>query len=357
VTEWLGGNATQPKPPKSRQAGRNGEWVHANMEDVVSMPDKWKFPWFAAWDWSRSSGHARLPRSGDAKYQLILLCQSWYMHPNGPLPAYQWNFSDLNLPVHAWVALRLYDVGRRRKGKGDRKFLETVFTKLLLNFIWWVNRKDPRGRKAFEGGFLGLDNIGVFDRSAPLPVNGTLVRFDGASCMAMYCLNMLRMAIELAQEEESYQDIATKLFEHFLMIGGAMTSLGGKGVGLWDDRGDNFFYDWPITSNGEAKPLRLRSLVSLAPMFAVGRRRSAAGKDAVVLTTAELVSALSAEACGPGVSLGQAGCRRHPPARHNPRFPFLQAVEARSRQGRVSVRVRSTGAVAISPRPSVRLCA
>jgi hypothetical protein len=190
------------------------------------------------------------------------------MHPNGQLPAYEWNFGDVNPPVQAWAALRLYDMGRRRNGAGDRTFLEIVFTKLLLNFTWWVNRKDPRGRNVFEGGFLGLDNIGVFDRSAPLPVNGTLVQSDGTSWMAMYSLNMLRIAIELAQEDEAYQDIATKFFEHFLMIGGAMTNLGGEGLGLWDDQ-DNFFYDWLIKANGEATPLRLRSMVGLIPMFAV----------------------------------------------------------------------------------------
>jgi hypothetical protein len=191
------------------------------------------------------------------------------MHPNGQLPAYEWNFSDVNPPVQAWAALLLYDAERRQKGKGDRKFLEVVFTKLLLNFTWWVNRKDPHGRNVFEGGFLGLDNIGVFDRSAPLPVDrGVLVQSDGTSWMAMYSLNMLRIAIELAQEDDAYQDIATKFFEHFLMIGGAMTNLGGEGLGLWDDQ-DNFFYDWLITSNGEAMPLRLRSLVGLVPMLAV----------------------------------------------------------------------------------------
>jgi len=268
VTEWLGGDSAEPKPPKSRLAGRNGEWAHANMEDVVSMPDKWEFPWFAAWDWAFHLTTLAFLDLENAKQQLVLLCQSWYMHPNGQLPAYEWNFGDVNPPVQAWAALRLYDMERRQKGKGDREFLETIFIKLLLNFTWWVNRKDPRGRNVFEGGFLGLDNIGVFDRSAPLPVSGMLVQSDGTSWMAMYSLNMLRIAIELAQDEEAYQDIATKFFEHFLMIGGAMTNLGGAGLGLWDDQ-DNFFYDWLIMSNGEAKPLRLRSLVGLIPMFAV----------------------------------------------------------------------------------------
>jgi len=268
VTEWLDGDPVQPKPPKSRLTGRNCEWVHANMEDVVSMPDKWEFPWFAAWDWAFHLTTLAYLDLEDAKHQLILLGQSWYMHPNGQLPAYEWNFSDVNPPVQAWAALRLYDAERRRNGKGDRKFLERVFTKLLLNFTWWVNREDPRGLNVFEGGFLGMDNIGVFDRSAPLPVNGMQVQSDGTSWMAMYSLNMLRIAIELAQEDDAYQDIATKFFEHFLMIGGAMTNLGGEGLSLWD-YADNFFYNWLVMSNGEATPLRVRSLVGLIPAFAV----------------------------------------------------------------------------------------
>ena len=238
------------------------------MEDVVSMPDKWEFPWFAAWDWAFHLVTLGCLDLEDAKRQLILLGQSWYMHPNGQLPAYEWNFSDVNPPVQAWAALRLYDDERRRTGKGDRRFLERVFTKLLLNFTWWVNRKDPRGLNVFEGGFLGMDNIGVFDRSAPLPVDGMQVQSDGTSWMAMYSLNMLRIAIELAQEDDAYQDIATKFFEHFLMIGGAMTNLGGKGLSLWDDT-DDFFYDWLVMSNGDATPLRVRSLVGLIPAFAV----------------------------------------------------------------------------------------
>src|SRR5215472_12543820 len=191
------------------------------------------------------------------------------MHPNGQLPAYEWNFSDVNPPVQAWAALRIYECEQRQNGgKGDHKFLEIVFTKLLLNFTWWVNRKDPRGLNVFQGGFLGMDNIGSFDRSAPLPVEGTLVQSDGTSWMAMYSLNMLRIAMELAQEDDAYEDIATKFFEHFLMIGGAMTNLAGEGLGLWDDQ-DNFFYDWLVMKNGEKFPLRVRSLVGLIPIFAV----------------------------------------------------------------------------------------
>jgi hypothetical protein len=268
VTEWLDGDPAQPTPAGARHRGRNSEWVHATMEDVVSMPDKWEFPWFAAWDWAFHLVTLASLDLEDAKHQLILLGQSWYMHPNGQLPAYEWNFSDVNPPVQAWAALRLYEEERRRNGKGDRKFLERIFTKLLLNFTWWVNRKDPRGLNVFEGGFLGMDNIGVFDRSAPLPVDGMQVQSDGTSWMAMYSLNMLRIAIELAQEDAAYQDIATKFFEHFLMIGGAMTNLGGEDLSLWDDT-DNFFYDWLCMSNGEATPLRVRSLVGLIPAFAV----------------------------------------------------------------------------------------
>jgi hypothetical protein len=268
ITEWLDGDPAEPKPPSARHKGRNNEWVHATMEDVVSMPDKWEFPWFAAWDWAFHLVTLACLDLEDAKRQMILLGQAWYMHPNGQLPAYEWNFSDVNPPVQAWAALRLYDDERRRTGKGDRRFLERIFTKLLLNFTWWVNRKDPRGLNVFEGGFLGMDNIGVFDRSAPLPVDGMQVQSDGTSWMAMYSLNMQRIAIELSQEDDAYQDIATKFFEHFLMIGGAMTNLGGKGLSLWDDT-DNFFYDWLVMSNGEATPLRVRSLVGLIPAFAV----------------------------------------------------------------------------------------
>ena len=268
VTEWLDGDPAQPKPPETRRNGRNREWSHTNMEDVVSMPDKWEFPWFAAWDWAFHLVTLACLDLEDAKHQLILLGQAWYMHPNGQLPAYEWNFSDVNPPVQAWAALRLYEAEQKRSGKGDRKFLQQVFTKLLLNFTWWVNRKDPRGLNVFEGGFLGMDNIGVFDRSAPLPVDGILVQSDGTSWMAMYCLNMLRIALELAQEDDAYQDIAIKFFQHFLTIGGAMTNLGGEGLSLWDDT-DNFFYDWLVMGNGEATPLRVRSLVGLIPAFAV----------------------------------------------------------------------------------------
>jgi hypothetical protein len=232
------------------------------------MPDKWEFPWFAAWDWAFHLTTLAYLDIDDAKEQLKLLCHSWFMHPNGQLPAYEWNFSDVNPPVHAWAALRLYEFEQRRTGLGDRKFLEDIFIKLLLNFTWWVNREDLHGLNVFQGGFLGMDNIGVFDRSAAPPVQGTLVQSDGTSWMALYCLNMLRIAIELAQEDSAYEDIATKFFDHFLRIGGAMTNLGGRGLGLWDDQ-DNFFYDWLVKPNGEETPLRIQSVAGLIPLLAV----------------------------------------------------------------------------------------
>lgn len=269
VQQWLNGDATQPKPPEARKAGRNNDWVHLNTAAVLAMPDKWEYPWFAAWDWAFHLVTLALIDPQFAKDQLVLLCRAWYMHPNGQLPAYEWNFSDVNPPVHAWAALRLYDIDKRQNGgKADRAFLERVFVKLLLNFTWWVNRKDPRGRNVFQGGFLGLDNIGCFDRSAPLPVGGTLTQSDGTSWMAMFCLNMLRIALELAQDDEAFEDIAIKFFEHFLLIGGAMTNIGGEGLGLWDDE-DNFYYDWLMLPKQERMPLRLRSMVGLIPLFAV----------------------------------------------------------------------------------------
>jgi hypothetical protein len=269
IRAWLDGDPGQPEPPPSRKSGRNSDWFHFYAADVISMPDKWEYPWFAAWDWAFHLVTLALIDPRFAKDQLVLLCQVWYLHPNGQIPAYEWNFSDVNPPVHAWAALRIYEMDKRHNGgKGDRQFLERVFVKLLLNFTWWVNRKDPSGRNVFQGGFLGLDNIGIFDRSAPLPVDGTLTQSDGTSWMAMFCLNMLRIALELAQENPAYEDIAMKFGEHFLLIGGAMTNLGDEGLGLWDDQ-DRFYYDWLILSSGERIPLRLRSMVGLIPLFAV----------------------------------------------------------------------------------------
>ena len=268
IIQWLDGDSGEPAPPAGRRSGRNNQWKHFTATDILSMPDKWEYPWFAAWDLAFHCVTFALIDPEFAKEQLMLICREWYMHPNGQFAAYEWNFADVNPPVHAWAALRIYEIDKRRTGKGDRIFLQRMFFKLLINFTWWVNRKDPEGLNVFQGGFLGLDNIGVFDRSATLPVPGTLTESDGTSWMATYCLNMLRMALELAREDGAYFDPAQKFFEHFLLIGGTMANLAGEGRGLWDEQ-DQFFYDWLIPPAGDPVPLRLRSLVGLIPLFAV----------------------------------------------------------------------------------------
>jgi hypothetical protein len=232
------------------------------------VPDGWEYPWFAAWDLAFHCVPLALVDPAFAKNQLVLLTREWYMHPNGQLPAYEWAFSDVNPPVHAWAAWRVYKIDRRISGVADRAFLERIFHKLLLNFTWWVNRKDTEGHNVFQGGFLGLDNIGVFDRSAPLPVDGHLGQADGTAWMGMYCLNMLAIALELASEDPVYEDIATKFFEHFLYIAGALNGLGVETVPLWDES-DEFFYDTLHLATGEYVPLKVRSLVGLIPLLAV----------------------------------------------------------------------------------------
>lgn len=269
VPQWLRGDPGEPPPPPERVHGRNSEWQELNNADVISMPDKWEYPWYASWDLAFHCITLALIDPEYAKSQLVLLTREWYMHPNGQLPAYEWNFSDVNPPVHAWSAWRVFQMDRKRhNGKGDISFLERVFHKMLLNFTWWVNRKDASGRNVFQGGFLGLDNIGVFDRSAPLPNGVYLDQADGTSWMAMYCLNMMRIALELALHNPVYQDLATKFFEHFLYIAEAMTSKCGNGCGLWDEE-DQFYYDMLRSPGGVAVPLRVRSLVGLIPLFAV----------------------------------------------------------------------------------------
>ena len=268
VTDWLAGDSSQPTPPKSRLQGRNREWLHLHNADVISMPDKWEYPWYAAWDLAFHCLPLAIIDSEFAKRQLVLMTREWYMHPNGQIPAYEWSFSDVNPPVHAWATWRVYQIDRRRNGRPDRAFLERVFHKLLLNFTWWVNRKDEENRNVFQGGFLGLDNIGVFDRSKALPGGGKLDQADATSWMAMYSLNMMRIALELANENPVYEDIANKFFEHFLFIAKAMNDLGGRGIGLWDQE-DEFYYDVLHTPNGEMIPLKVRSLVGLTPLFAV----------------------------------------------------------------------------------------
>ena len=263
VRDWLSGDPAQPPPPESRRRGRNSEWTHLYNADVLSMPDKWEYPWYASWDLAFHCIPLAIVDADFAKEQLVLLLREWYMHPNGQIPAYEWAFGDVNPPVLAWAAWRVYKIDKKRRGVGDRKFLARVFQKLMLNFTWWVNRKDAEGRNVFQGGSLGLDNIGVFDRSAPLPSGGHLEQSDGTSWMAMYCLNMLCIALELACEDEAYEDVASKFWEHFVNIAHAMNTLG-----LWDDE-DGFYYDVLHLPNGQEVPLKSRSMVGLIPMFAV----------------------------------------------------------------------------------------
>jgi len=265
VEDWLEGDPEQPPPPATRAAtARNRDWPHFFARDVLSMPDKWEYPWFAAWDLAfHMIPFARLDPEF-TKGQLNLLLREWYMHPNGEIPAYEWNFSDVNPPVHAWASWRVYKMTGAR-GARDRDFLARVFQKLLLNFTWWVNRKDPGGRHLFSGGFLGLDNVGVFDRSKPLPGGGSLEQADGTAWMAFYCGTMLSMALELAETDPIYEDIASKFFEHFVAIADAMNTLGG--TGLWHEE-DGFYYD-QLLCGGESRPLRIRSIVGIIPLFAV----------------------------------------------------------------------------------------
>lgn len=267
VSEWMKGDQGQPKPDIQRKEGRNKDWQHLNNADIISMPDKWEYPWYATWDLAFHCIPIAMIDPDFAKEQLLLFTREWFMHPNGQLPAYEWNFSDVNPPVHSWATWRVYKMDKNRTGKADIDFLERVFHKLLLNFTWWVNKKDRDGRNIFQGGFLGLDNIGVFDRSSDLPVDGHLDQADGTSWMAMFSLNMLRMSLELSKTKPIYQDLATKFFEHFLYIAQSMTSMGDDGIGLWDDE-DKFYYD-ALHLDDEYYPLKIRSIVGLIPLFAV----------------------------------------------------------------------------------------
>jgi hypothetical protein len=265
---WLKGDPAEPTPPSERLNGRNSQWTHLYNDDIISMPDKWEYPWYAAWDLAFHCVALAIVDSDFAKDQLVLLLREWYMHPNGQLPAYEWAFGDVNPPVHAWAAWRVYKIDKKRRGKGDMKFLERVFHKLLLNFTWWVNRKDSEGRNVFQGGFLGLDNIGVFDRSSALPTGGHIEQSDGTSWMAMYCLNMLAIAIELAGEDPAYEDVASKFWEHFLYIAHAMNHLGDERSRLWNEE-DGFYYDVLSLPDGTGFPMKVRSMVGLIPLFAV----------------------------------------------------------------------------------------
>jgi hypothetical protein len=264
VEQWLDGDPAQPAPPMDRREGRNREWRHLYNRDVISMPDKWEYPWYAAWDLAfHMIPFARIDPEF-AKEQLMLFLREWYMHPNGQIPAYEWALGDVNPPVHAWACWRVYKMSGPR-GTRDRLFLARAFHKLLLNFTWWVNRKDTDGRNLFSGGFLGLDNIGVFDRSAALPTGGHLEQADGTAWMAFYSATMLSMALELASEDPAYEDVASKFFEHFVAITAAMNTLGASG--LWDEE-DGFYYD-VLHAGEEERPLKVRSLVGLLPLIAV----------------------------------------------------------------------------------------
>jgi hypothetical protein len=274
IYRWLTGDPTQPVPPPERLRGRNHEWGHLKAADVLSMPDKWEYPYFCAWDTAFHS-IALAPFDPEfAKEQLLLLCREWYNHPNGQFPAYEWNFSDANPPVHAWAVWRVFQIDRKNRqllhnnSEPDWYFLERAYHKLMINFTWWVNQKDHQGRNVFQGGFLGLDNIGVFDRSQPLPNGGFINQADGTAWMAKYCLNMMRLGLELATHDRAYEEIAIKFFEHFLGIAKSMTDIAEKGIGLWDEE-DGFYYDELSLPDGKEIPLKVRSLVGLIPLFAV----------------------------------------------------------------------------------------
>lgn len=269
VREWLNGDPGLPPPPQNRKQGRNHAWGHLYNSDVISMPDKWEYPWYAAWDLAFHCVALAQIDPEFAKDQLVLMLREWYMHPNGQIPAYEWAFGDVNPPVHAWATYQVYLIDKKKNGgRGDRAFLERIFLKLSLNFTWWVNRKDPEGQNVFQGGFLGLDNIGVFDRSAILPTGGHIEQSDGTSWMAMYALDMLAIALELASEDPVYEDLASKFWEHFIYIARAMNHMGDDGMCLWDEK-DGFFYDVLHTAGGDCIPMRIHSMVGLIPLYAV----------------------------------------------------------------------------------------
>ena len=268
VKRWLDGDPGEPSPPPQRKRGRNHAWWHFAAGEVLSMPDKWEYPWFAAWDTAFHCVAFALIDPDFAKNQLLLLTREWYMHPNGQIPAYEWEFGDVNPPVHAWAAIRVYQIEEKMYGRRDRAFLERIFQKLLLNFTWWVNRKDSAGNNIFEGGFLGLDNIGPFDRNTGLPGGGRLEQADGTSWMAMYCLNLLAVSLELAREDPVYEDLATKFFEHFVYIGEAVNRVGEVESGLWSEK-DGYYFDVLQLPDGRCFPMSVQTIAGLIPTFAL----------------------------------------------------------------------------------------
>lgn len=265
---WIKGDPGQPPPPSERASGRNSQWMHLNNEDIISMPDKWEYPWYAAWDLAFHCVPLAMLDPEFAKNQLILLHREWYMAPNGQIPAYEWAFSDVNPPVQAWAAYQIYEIDKKKNGKGDIDFLKKVFNKMSLNFTWWVNRKDRSDNNVFEGGFLGLDNIGVFDRSSEIPGGGYLEQADGTAWMAMYSLNMLQIALEISMEDSSFEDMCTKFFEHFVYIASALNRMGDDWLGSWDEQ-DGFFYDILVLPNDNYIPIKVRSLVGLMTLNSV----------------------------------------------------------------------------------------
>ena len=268
IPRWLNGDPGNLPPPPGRKNGRNQHWKTLNNEDIISMPDKWEYPWYAAWDLAFHCVPLAMVDTEFAKQQLILFLREWYMHPNGQLPAYEWAFGDVNPPVHAWACLQVYKMDKAKNGNDDKVFLKRVFQKLLINFTWWVNRKDHQGNNVFEGGFLGLDNIGVFDRSSYIPGGGYLEQADGTAWMAMYCLNMLEMALILGEDDVAFEDVATKFFEHFTYIAASLNDISEHWTGSWDPV-EGFFYDILALPNGEFIPMKIRSLVGLTTLFAV----------------------------------------------------------------------------------------
>ncbi|HKK46425.1 MAG TPA: hypothetical protein VJ964_12950, partial [Balneolaceae bacterium] len=274
IRKWLLGDPAQPSPPEQRKKGRNSEWVHLDNKDIFSMPDKWEYPWYASWDLAFHCIALALVDADFAKNQLLTLLHEWYMHPNGQIPSYEWTLGDTTPPVHAWAALRVYRIEKKIRGEGDDDFLKQVFHKLLINFTWWVNKKDINNRNVFQGGFLGMDNIGIFNRSGSLPAEGHLDQSDGSSWMAMFCLNMLSIALELADQDKTYEDLATKFLEHFFYIAHAINERGEASlededdIDLWDEE-DQFYYDVLHLENGDKIPLKIHSMVGLIPLLAV----------------------------------------------------------------------------------------
>ncbi|MDG1516791.1 MAG: glucosidase [Flavobacteriales bacterium] len=268
VQQWLDGDKGHPIPPKSRQDGRNSGWRHLHNEDIMSMPDKWEYPWYAAWDTAFHCVPIAMIDPDYAKKQLIILTREWYMHPNGQMPAYEWAFGDVNPPVQAWAALKVFETEKKHFGRSDVDFLKKIFQKLSINFTWWVNQKDSTGKNVFEGGFLGLDNIGVFDRSNKLPGGGVLEQADGTAWMAMYSLNLMKMAIKICEFDRSFEDVATKFYEHFVYIAESLNKSDNKWVGMWDEE-EGFFYDLLMLPDEKCIPLKIHSLVGLMPMYAV----------------------------------------------------------------------------------------